>query len=134
MLSLPKHVFCLDYTFVFGLLSLAFYLYNNCLSLIMRLSEYEIESIKSVAMRHFGSEVQVFLFGSRTKNNEHGGDIDLFIRNPKNGHLKIRNKIKFITDLIQLIGEQKIDVVLDNPDLKNSLFLGTINRMGIQLC
>ena len=100
----------------------------------MRLSEYEIESIKSVAMRHFGSEVQVFLFGSRTNNRERGGDIDLFIRNPNSEHLKTRSKIDFITELIQLIGEQKIDVVLDNPDLENSLFLGTINRTGIQLC
>jgi len=100
----------------------------------MRLSEYEIECIKGVASHHFGADVQVFLFGSRTNNRERGGDIDLFIRNPNSEQLKTPSKIDFITELIQLIGEQKIDVVLDNPDLENSLFLGTINRTGIQLC
>lgn len=100
----------------------------------MRLSEFEIESIKSVASRHFGTDVQVFLFGSRTKNQERGGDIDLFIRNPNNVNLKIRAKIDFITELIQLIGEQKIDVVLDNTYSKNSMLFRTIDQTGIQLC
>lgn len=100
----------------------------------MRLNEFEIESIKSVAGRHFGANVQVFLFGSRTNDKKLGGDIDLFIRNPDNEKLKIRTKIIFITELIQLIGEQKIDVVLDNPDSHNSKFFRTISQTGIQLC
>jgi uncharacterized protein len=100
----------------------------------MRLSEFEIESIKSLASRHFGTDVQVFLFGSRTSNQQRGGDIDLLIRNPNGEHLKTRTKINFITDLILLIGEQKIDVVLDNQDTKNSVFFKTIYQTGIQLC
>jgi uncharacterized protein len=100
----------------------------------MRLSEFEIESIKSMATRHFGTNVQVFLFGSRTSNQQRGGDIDLFISNPNGEHLKTRTKISFITDLILLIGEQKIDVVLDNPGMINSVFLKTIYQTGIQLC
>jgi predicted nucleotidyltransferase len=100
----------------------------------MRLSEFEIESIKSLASRHFGTDVQVFLFGSRTNNQQRGGDIDLFIRNPNGEHLKIRTKINFVTDLILLIGEQKIDVVLDNPYTKNSVFFKKIYETGIQLC
>jgi predicted nucleotidyltransferase len=100
----------------------------------MRLSEFEIESIKSLASRHFGTDVQVFLFGSRTSNQQRGGDIDLFIRNPNGEHLKTRTKISFITELILMIGEQKIDVVLDNPDTKNAVLYKTICKTGIQLC
>ena len=100
----------------------------------MRLSEYEIESIKTVANRHFGKDVEVFLFGSRTRNQLLGGDIDLFIRNANNKQLEIRTKINFITDLILLIGDQKIDVVLDNPATRNSTFFKTIHQTGIQLC
>ena len=100
----------------------------------MRLSEFEIESIKSLADQHFGTGVQVFLFGSRTNDKQRGGDIDLFIRDPNGKQLKARTKINFITDLILLIGEQKIDVVLDNQDLNNSLFLKTISQKGIRLC
>lgn len=100
----------------------------------MRLTEFEIESIKKLAPRHFGTNVQVYLFGSRTNNKKRGGDIDLFIRNADTSYLKIRTKINFITDLILLIGEQKIDVVLDNPGMEGSAFYDTINKTGIPLC
>lgn len=100
----------------------------------MRLSKFEIESIINLASRHFGSEVQVFLYGSRTSNQLRGGDIDLYIRNTNGEHLNARTKINFITDLILQIGDQKIDVVLDHPDKKNSVFFKTINQTGIQLC
>ena len=100
----------------------------------MRLSEFEIESIKSLANRHFGKNVQVYLFGSRTMDELRGGDIDLYIRNQEGERLKVRSKIDFITDLILQIGEQKIDVVLENPVAKNSGFLKTIYQTAIQLC
>jgi len=32
----------------------------------MRLEKFEIDSIKDLAQLHFGSDVQVILFGSRT--------------------------------------------------------------------
>jgi hypothetical protein len=107
---------------------------NNLLLLYMRLNELEIESIKSLANLYFGTGVQVFLFGSRTNNKLRGGDIDLFISNPNGEYLKTGTKIKFLTDLILLIGDQKIDVVLDNPDMKNTVFFKTICQTGIQLC
>ena len=88
----------------------------------MRLNDYEIECIKTLANRHFGKDVEVFLFGSRTKNQLRGGDIDLFISNPNFKKLEIRTKVNFITDLVLLIGDQKIDVVLDNPAIRNSIF------------
>ena len=100
----------------------------------MRLSDFEIESIKSLAKLHFGRNVKVFLFGSRTKNHLRGGDIDLFICNENGELLKIRTKIDFIADLILQIGEQKIDVVLENPATKDSGFLKTIYQTSIQLC
>lgn len=100
----------------------------------MRLSEFEIENIKNLASLHFGSDVQVFLYGSRTSNQLRGGDIDLFISHPNGEHLKQRAKINFLTDLIFRIGEQKIDVVLDSPEKKNSHFFKTIFKTGIQIC
>jgi predicted nucleotidyltransferase len=100
----------------------------------MRLSKFEIDTIRSLANRYFGAGVQVFLFGSRANNQLRGGDIDLFICKPDGGSLKVRSKINFITDLIFIIGEQKIDVVLDSPEMKNSVFLKTIHQTGIQIC
>jgi len=100
----------------------------------MRISEFEIESIKKVANKHFGKDVQVFLFGSRTMDQLRGGDIDLFIRNQNKERLEVRSKIKFITDLILLIGDQKIDVVLYNQAAEKSGFFQTIQQTGIRLC
>ena len=100
----------------------------------MRLSEFEIESIKQLANQHFGLDVRFYLFGSRTQNQLRGGDIDLFISNPNESKLTSRTKINFITDLILQIGEQKIDVVLDNPEKRDSTFFKTIYQTGIQLC
>lgn len=100
----------------------------------MRLDKFEIESITDLAQLHFGKDVHVFLFGSRTSNNKRGGDIDLFIRKQNGDKPDVRSKINFITDLIFRIGEQKIDVVLDNPAMRKSQFLKTIYSTGIQLC
>jgi len=100
----------------------------------MRLNEFEIESIKYLAKQHFGKDVQVILFGSRTSDKKRGGDIDLFIRKQSGDKPDVRTKINFITDLIFRIGEQKIDVVLDNPSIQKSQFFKTIYSTGIQLC
>jgi uncharacterized protein len=100
----------------------------------MRLTEVEIATIKELARMHFGNDVQVFLFGSRVKNELRGGDIDLFIRNQAGKQPTVRSKINFISDLMTKIGEQKIDVVLDHPAIRNSFFFKAIINTGIQLC
>jgi len=100
----------------------------------MRLNEFEIKSIKDLAQLHFGNDVKVILFGSRTSYTKRGGDIDLFISKQSGDKPDIRSKINFITDLIIRIGEQKIDVVLDHPSLHKSKFLNTINTTGIPIC
>jgi uncharacterized protein len=99
----------------------------------MRLSQYEIESIKVSAGRHFGAEVQVFLFGSRVDDSAHGGDIDLFIK-AESDRLNSRNRIAFITDLIMRVGERRIDVVLDNEKRETEQFFKTIEKTAVKLC
>lgn len=100
----------------------------------MRLSEFEIDCITTLASQHFGTGVQVFLFGSRTNDQLRGGDIDLFIQNQDGKLIDTRTKINFITDLIIQIGEQKIDVILNSPERKDTSFFKTINQTGIRLC
>jgi hypothetical protein len=100
----------------------------------MRISEKEIDSIRELAGIHFGKDVQVFLFGSRTIEQQRGGDIDMYIRNPMDIKLTIRSKINFIGDLIIRIGEQRIDVVLDNKEAEDSVFFKTIFKTAIQIC
>jgi len=75
----------------------------------MRLTEFEINAIKHCALKIFGENVQVFLFGSRVDNTKKGGDIDLYIKTEVGNDFS--HKIKFLVALEQQIGEQKIDVV-----------------------
>jgi predicted nucleotidyltransferase len=80
----------------------------------MRLSEFEIETIKKLAEKHFGEGTTVYLFGSRTDENKKGGDIDLFITNKDEKRLNIEAKVQFLAELKTKIGDRKIDVVFDN--------------------
>ena len=76
----------------------------------MRLNPYEIDSIKRSFQTTFQSG-EIYLFGSRVDDTKKGGDIDLYIITDDKD--KVKRKINFLTNLQNLIGEQKIDVVLN---------------------
>ena len=99
----------------------------------MRLSKNEIDVINKLARKYFGNDTEVSLFGSRADDSKKGGDIDLFIQSKQKEKLTVENKILFKTDLILLIGEQKIDVILDNASLRETSFYGSIKRHSIAL-
>lgn len=77
----------------------------------MRLSEFEIRHIKEQAEAVFGTNSQVYLFGSRTDDTKKGGDIDLFIE-PEILDNEFEQKIVLKTKLQLLLGLQKIDIVV----------------------
>ncbi len=99
----------------------------------MRLTSFEIETIKASAFRCFGADIELYLFGSRTNDQERGGDIDLCVKNKTEVRFPMRSKINFMTELVTRLGDQKIDVVLDNNDKNESMFIRTIYKTGIQL-
>ena len=98
----------------------------------MRLSEFEIETIKELAEKHFGEGTTVYLFGSRTDENKKGGDIDLFITNTDEKRLNIEAKVQFLAELKTKIGDRKIDVVFDNDftTFKSHKYAKTIGETG----
>jgi len=77
----------------------------------MRLSLFEINAIQRNARELFGSDVKVYLFGSRVDDNKKGGDIDLYLA-PGNMDNLYEKKIKYLSALNRVLGEQKIDVVI----------------------
>jgi len=79
----------------------------------MRLTEYEINSIKKAFKETFESG-DIYLFGSRVDDTKRGGDIDLFIDLIYKLDTKelLNKKSKFKLALYDIIGEQKIDVVI----------------------
>ena len=77
----------------------------------VRLNDYEVKAIKDIAEEVFGKGTKVFLFGSRTDPTKKGGDIDLYIIPAKREDL-FDKQIKFLAKLKLRIGDQKIDLVL----------------------
>ena len=82
----------------------------------MRLSEFERNTIKKLAKKYYGHQAKVFLFGSRMDDMKKGGDIDIFIETPLKKGLK--DKLNFLVQLENTIGEQKVDLLIKS---KNSL-------------
>ncbi len=100
----------------------------------MRLTSNEIATINKLVRKHFGTDAQVFLFGSRTDDRKKGGDIDLLIKNKDENLLTLAAKIHFLAELKRIIGDQKVDVVFDNQQtrLKNR-FYQSISQQQIEL-
>ncbi len=101
----------------------------------MRLSDSEINTIRKLARKFFGEDAHIFLFGSRVDDSRRGGDIDLLVRSKKKKDLILSAKIDFLTELKLEIGDQKIDLVIENSDDKSkSFFYKTAKKKGIRLC
>lgn len=101
----------------------------------MRLSKNEIEIIKRIARQVWGQETIVSLFGSRTDDTKKGGDIDLYIhsieeRDPKQIMIK---KAEFLGKLELLLGEQKIDVLVETPYNQHLPIIKTAQLRGVEL-
>jgi len=77
----------------------------------MRLSLFEVSTILMLKNKIFGKDSIIYLFGSRVDDSKKGGDIDLYLEN-KVDKSCFEKKIEFLTDLQEIIGEQKIDLVI----------------------
>lgn len=74
----------------------------------MRLTESEITSIKQT-IAALDANAKVYLFGSRVDDTKRGGDIDLLIMSER---LSLEDRGKIRWRLWELIGEQKIDIII----------------------
>ena len=100
----------------------------------MRLNNKEIAAIKEVTRGVFGDNATISLFGSRTDDNKKGKDIDLLIQcNCQiSREEQYQLKIKFLVQLKKIIGDQKIDVLINGGQLSKSI-LETVQKEEVQL-
>lgn len=99
----------------------------------MRLTPLQQSQLKAITREVCGDEAQVFAFGSRLDDNKKGGDIDLIIKlnqevsNPAWIVAKVQAKA-----MIKL-GEQKIDVLIDAPNLRRLAIHDIALSQGVSL-
>ena len=89
----------------------------------MRLTPFERQTIRDTAHRHFGEDCAAYLFGSRTRDDWRGGDIDLLIETESNAPVEYAKKLAFRSNLKSQIGDQKIDVLFTRPGDKRPIIL-----------
>ncbi len=87
----------------------------------MRLSKLEIKIIKESAIKIFGNDAKVFLFGSRVNDKLKGGDIDIYIETNKTIDV-LNKKIKMSIELKKKLGDRRIDLVINNFQSYKDIF------------
>lgn len=78
----------------------------------MRLHDFEQAAILST-VKCLDENARVYLFGSRVDDSKRGGDIDLLVMSDR---LSNDDKRAIKIKLYELLGEQKIDIVLAADD------------------
>jgi len=97
----------------------------------VRLSDFEIKTIKETAREVFGGGAKVYIFGSRTDTKRKGGDIDIFIKTER--EVTLDQKLTFLARL-ELKGiERKIDLLVLSPDTEVKDIHKEALRTGIEI-
>jgi predicted nucleotidyltransferase len=101
----------------------------------MRLSDHYRNTIKQTAHEVWGNQVSVILFGSRIDDSKKGGDIDLLLQVNDDENVRdiVRKKIKFLSRLDILLGEQKIDLIVATKENQRQNIVQTALQTGIRL-
>ncbi|WP_157267758.1 nucleotidyltransferase domain-containing protein [Azohydromonas aeria] len=99
----------------------------------MRLSPAERQTIRQVVDRLTGGRGRVWLFGSRIDDAARGGDIDLLIECPEPVEHPARLMASIGAHLEMALGERRIDVLLQAPNLQQFPVHRVARETGVQL-
>ena len=82
----------------------------------MRLSEYQIQTIRQLARQVAGSNFRVRVFGSRLDDAAHGGDIDIMLEllEPVDNPALMAHTVALVS---RAMHGRKVDVLLSAPNL-----------------
>lgn len=97
----------------------------------MRLTSYQQTTIKKLTAEIFGRDARLLLFGSRVDDAKKGGDIDLYLET-NDSDATLDKKLKLLTALNLALGEQKIDLVVNNFTKEKAIYT-IAKQTGIEL-
>ena len=99
----------------------------------MRLTPHQQATIKRLTTEIFGVNARLMLFGSRVDDKGKGGDIDLYIETTdSDADALLDKKINLLTALNLALGEQKIDLVVNNFTKEKAIY-AIAKQTGIEL-
>lgn len=99
----------------------------------VRLSRIQVEVIKKSVLELFGPDAKVFLFGSRVDDSARGGDIDLLVSLTSPAAEPAWDVARLQARIIKQLGERKIDVVLEAPNMLTQPIHKIAHEQGIPL-
>jgi predicted nucleotidyltransferase len=97
----------------------------------MRLSDHQRQVIRQAANEVAGHDARVLLFGSRTKPDLRGGDIDLLVELPQPESDRLSIAVKLGARIERQLGLQKIDILVADPTTPDSPVLQAARHDGI---
>lgn len=83
----------------------------------MRLTQSQVEIIRSTAQQVLGERVRVTLFGSRVDDARKGGDVDLMVEVPDAIDEPALLGARLASRVSRAMDGRKVDVVLKAPNL-----------------
>ena len=95
----------------------------------MRLTASEIGAIREELARQ-DPQAEVYLYGSRTDDTAHGGDVDLLVVSDKLG---FRDLLRLRTGILDRIGWQQLDLSVRRRDQLDEPLAAAVRETGIKL-
>ena len=99
----------------------------------MRLTSETCRVIKEIVLDVFGLNAAVRVFGSRTNDESRGGDIDLLVECSEPVKDRLRKTLALTARLQIRLGDQRIDVVVADPQTKPQSVHEVARRTGVPL-
>ncbi len=99
----------------------------------VRLSAREIEIIRVTVIRLLGDRTCIRIFGSRAREDEKGGDIDILIETERRLPNRVTSACRLTSELQMQLGDQKIDVIIIDPETREQPIHQIARQTGVML-
>jgi predicted nucleotidyltransferase len=99
----------------------------------VRLSAGEIDVIRATVHRLLGDGVRIRIFGSRARLDEKGGDIDILVETDRKLAERVANACRLTSQLQLQLGDQKIDVIIIDPETREQPIHQIARQTGVIL-